>query len=147
MAAPIKINVDEDLIREVFDKNQGHVRKTAEELKMSYSTLRKRLISMGILYKYKDEDYRRKKAARLEKGVKIIAAAESESHYAFKKDKIDSLLGLKVGKEVTVLYRDRRAKRVIEEIYPHQIKTTNPRNHTTECYTKGELLMYNLIGG
>lgn len=142
-----KIQISDETIMEVYDRHRGNIRKTALDLNIATSTVRRRIIGLGILYKYRDESARRKKkAAEPKETIQVPCLTKSEPRYGFKKEKLDELLDIRVGKEITVLCNDRKVKRVIEAVHPFLVLTSNPRNHTKECYTKGEILMYNAKG-
>ena len=68
-------------------------------------------------------------------------------------DRLDNLMGLKVGMKVTVTIprevpqktgrsEGRVVQRRIEKIYKHHVLCISPNGYR-ECYTKGEIFVYN----
>ena len=107
----------------------------AKKLGATYETVRGRLYRLNLVSKNKAKKTPKKlydlpKLSYCEGGVSI------------KGEDIDAVLKLKEGMKVKVKSDDRITTRKIKKIYKHHVLTIHPLGYK-ECFTKGELLMYN----
>ena len=129
---------DEDLLN--MYKEKGSITETAIMCHASYSTIYKRLERLNAL------PHKTPVVNKLEKQVinvgKFLSVNDCEGGIAIRKNKLDQVLKLKEGMKVRVKSDDRMTTRKIEKIYKHHVLTMHPDGYA-ECFTKGEILMYN----
>ena len=107
----------------------------AKKLGITYDTVRGRLYRLNLAVKYQRYKQPRKlydlpKLSTCEGGISILG------------EDIDKILNLKEGMKVKVKSDDRITTRKISKIFKHHVLTIHPLGFK-ECFTKGELLMYN----
>jgi len=121
-------------------KEKGSIAETAIMCHASYSTIYKRLVRLNALPGREPIEKAWDKQP-INVG-KFISINDCQGGIAIKKDKLDQVLKLKEGIKVKVKSDDRMTTRKIEKIYKHHVLTKHPNGYA-ECFTKGEILMYN----
>ncbi|MBR3598520.1 MAG: hypothetical protein IKL53_01440 [Lachnospiraceae bacterium] len=129
---------DEDLLN--MYKEKGSIAETAIMCNASYSTIYKRLGKLNALPGR--EPIERPWDKQPVNVGKFIFVNDCQGGIAIRKDKLDKVLKLKEGMKVKVKSDDRMTTRKIEKIYKHHVLTKHPDGYA-ECFTKGEILMYN----
>ena len=116
--------------------NEGNTAaEIAKKLGATYDTIRGRLYRLNLVSKNKAKKTPKKlydlpKLSTCEGGISILG------------EDIDKVLHLKEGMKVKVKSDDRITTRKISKIFKHHVLTIHPLGYK-ECFTKGELLMYN----
>lgn len=107
----------------------------AKKLGTTYNIVRQRLYRLKLIQKNKVK----KPPVKLYDVPKL---SYCEGGVSIKGEDIDKILNLKEGMKVKVKSEGRLTTRKIKEIYKYHVLTVHPLGYN-ECFTKGELLMYN----
>lgn len=128
-------SISNDVIIKLYTEGKSPA-TIAKKLGTTYSLIQNRLYRLNLMVKKP-----RKKVDPV-KIYDVAPIACCQGGPSIKKDDIDKVLHLKEGMKVKVKSDDRITIRKIEKIFKHHVLTIHPHGFK-ECFTKGELLMYN----
>ena len=124
---------NDDITRLHYEGNTAS--EIAKKLGYSYNIIKQRLYRMKLIQKNKTQ----KPPKKL---YEIPRLSYCEGGISIRVEDIDKFLHLKEGMKVKVKSDNRITTRKIEKIFKHHVLTIHPHGFK-ECFTKGELLMYN----
>ena len=70
-----------------------------------------------------------------------------ENEEAVAVERLNDLMKLREGQRIRVAVNGKLRERKIEKVYKHFVLTKNPKSGYNECFTKGEIFIYNYKKG